>query len=52
MKELDMQPDEIKALSNIRFEHALDVLNEAKVLLANNNIKVPQIVHIMRYFTQ
>lgn len=34
-----MQLEKIKALSNVRFEHALEVLNEAKVLLASNNYK-------------
>ena len=34
-----MQPNEIQNLSKIRFEHALEVLNEAKLLLANNNYK-------------
>ena len=34
-----MQLHELKSLSKVRFEHALDVLNEAKLLLSNNNYK-------------
>ena len=47
-----MQDDEIKVLSDLRMEHAMECLETAKKSWSLETINLRQTGHIMRYFTQ